>query len=111
MLPNFFWFCNKDRLGYCLQDFNDIAYVVSKRQGAHILKLQELFIWSFSKLRKTNVFQQMPNMGLIVKVCVTLIFNVYLYGKMFFKKSLLPYFLGEAIPAHIKVSYLLKGGD
>lgn len=44
MLPNFFWFCNKDRLGYCLQDFNDIAYVVSKRQGAHILKLQELFI-------------------------------------------------------------------
>ena len=50
-------------------------------------------------------------MGLIVKVCVTLTFNVYLYGKMFFKKSLLPYFLGEAIPAHIKVSYLLKGGD
>ena len=44
ILLNFFWFCNKDSWIIALQNFNDIAYVVSKKSGVLILKQQELFM-------------------------------------------------------------------
>ena len=55
ILLNFFWFCNKDSWIIALQNFNDIAYVVSKKSGVLILKQQELFMWSL-KTKKNKKF-------------------------------------------------------